>query len=121
MEATRRWAADGIVTNTVNPGGVATGLQRNFSQKQRDSLDAAEAAGVFKYKTVEQGAATSLVAAIAPELAHTGGHYLDDCREAYTVWNDAALAEHPHGVKERALDPALAERLWQVSSELLET
>lgn len=120
VEATRRWAADGIVTNAVNPGGVATGLQRNFSQKQRDSLDAAAAAGVFKYKTVEQGAATSLVAAIAPELAHTGGHYLDDCREAYTVWNDAALAEHPHGAKEWALDPALAERLWRVSSELLD-
>ncbi|QIB35278.1 SDR family NAD(P)-dependent oxidoreductase [Ancylobacter pratisalsi] len=119
VEATRRWAADGIVTNTVNPGGVATGLQRNFSQKQRESLNAAEAAGVFKYKTVEQGAATSVLAAIAPELAHTGGHYLDDCREAYTVWNDAALAEHPHGVKEWALDPALAERLWQVSGELI--
>jgi len=118
VEATRRWASDGIVTNAVNPGGVATGLQRNFSVKQRESLEAAEAAGIFEYKTVEQGAATSMVAAVAPEFAHTGGHYLDDCREAYTVPNDADLARHPHGVKEWALDPAAAERLWRVSADL---
>ena len=119
VEATRRWASDGIVANAVNPGGVATGLQRNFSVKQKESLDAAEAAGIFRYKTIGQGAATSLVAAVAPEFAHTGGHYLDDCREAYTVANDAALAQHSHGVKEWALDPVIAQRLWKVSTDLI--
>jgi len=119
VEATRLWAADGIVANAVNPGGVATGLQRNFTTQQKESLDAAEAAGVFAYKTVEQGAATSIVAAVAPEFARTGGHYLDDAREAYTVPNDAELAQHPHGVKEWALDPATAERLWVVSADLI--
>lgn len=119
VEATRRWASDGIVANAVNPGGVATGLQRNFSVQQHESLDAAAAAGVFEYKTIEQGAAASLVAAVSPEFAHTGGHYLDDSREAYTVPNDASLADHPHGVKEWALDPAAAERLWNVSADLL--
>ncbi|MFJ5293219.1 SDR family NAD(P)-dependent oxidoreductase [Streptomyces sp. NPDC088348] len=119
VEATRLWAPDGIVANAVNPGGVATGLQRNFTSRQRQSLDAAEAAGVFTYKTVEQGAATSIVAAVSPAFAHSGGHYLDDTQEAYTVPNDADLAQHPHGVKEWALDPATAERLWAVSTELL--
>jgi NAD(P)-dependent dehydrogenase (short-subunit alcohol dehydrogenase family) len=119
VEASRRWASDGIVANAVNPGGIATGLQRNFSAKQRESLDAAAAAGLFEYKTIEQGAATSLVAAVAPEFAHTGGHYLDDSQQAYTVPNDANLAEHPHGVKEWALDPAIAERLWKVSTDLV--
>ncbi|MFB6787404.1 SDR family NAD(P)-dependent oxidoreductase [Streptomyces olivaceus] len=119
VEATRLWASDGIVANAVNPGGVATGLQRNFTDRQKESLDAAEAAGVFTYKTVGQGAATSIVAATAPEFAHSGGHYLDDAREAYTVPNDADLAQHPHGVKEWALDPATAERLWTVSAGLL--
>lgn len=119
VEATRRWASEGIVTNAVNPGGVATGLQRNFTPQQRNSLDAAEAAGVFTYKTVEQGAATSVVAAVAPQFAHSGGHYLDDAREAYTVPNDADLTQHPHGVKEWALDPAAAQRLWVVSTDLL--
>ncbi|WP_026923126.1 SDR family NAD(P)-dependent oxidoreductase [Glycomyces arizonensis] len=119
VHATRLWAPDGIVANTVNPGGVATGLQRNFTPQQRQSLDAAEAAGLFTYKTIEQGAATSIVAAVFPAFAHSGGHYLDDAQEAYTVPNDADLAQHPHGVKEWALDPALAERLWTVSTELL--
>ncbi|MEU7406933.1 SDR family NAD(P)-dependent oxidoreductase [Streptomyces sp. NPDC044948] len=119
VEATRLWASDGIVANAVNPGGVATGLQRNFTARQKESLDAAEAAGVFTYKTVEQGAATSIVAAVAPEFAHSGGHYLDDAREAYTVPNDADLAQHPHGVKEWALDPATARRLWAASADLL--
>ncbi|MCR6493544.1 hypothetical protein [Cellulomonas sp. P24] len=99
--------------------GIATGLQRNFTTQQRESLDAAAASGVFTYKTVQQGAATTIVAATSPEFAHTGGHYLDDAQEAYTVANDADLAEHPHGVKWWALDPALAERLWVVSTELL--
>ncbi|WP_052868689.1 SDR family NAD(P)-dependent oxidoreductase [Streptomyces niger] len=119
VEATRRWASDGIVANAVNPGGVATGLQRNFTPQQKKSLDEAEAAGVFTYKTIEQGAATSIVAAVAPEFAHSGGHYLDDSQVAYTVPNDADLAQHPHGVKEWALDPTTAKRLWAVSTDLL--
>ena len=119
VEATRQWAADGIVANAVNPGGVATGLQRNFTVEQKASLDAAEAAGVFTYKTIEQGAATSIVAAVAPEFAHTGGHYLDDAREAYPVPNDADLAQHPHGVKEWALDPETAVHLWTISTQLI--
>ncbi|MBT2504264.1 SDR family NAD(P)-dependent oxidoreductase [Curtobacterium sp. ISL-83] len=119
VEATRRWASDGIVANTVNPGGVPTGLQRNFTPGQKASLDAAEAAGMFSYKTIGQGAATTIVAAVRPEFAHTGGHYLDDAQEAYTVPDDASLADHPHGVKAWALDPDAAERLWKVSSDLV--
>ncbi|MDT0263338.1 SDR family NAD(P)-dependent oxidoreductase [Jatrophihabitans lederbergiae] len=120
VEATRRWAAEGIVANAVNPGGVATGLQRNFTPQQKESLDAAEAAGVFTYKTIEQGAATSIVAAVAPQFARTGGHYLDDAQEAYTVPDNAELAQHPHGVKQWALDPAAAQRLWAVSADLIQ-
>jgi hypothetical protein len=107
------------VANAVNPGGVKTGLQRNFTQWQRESLDAAEAASVFTYKTIGQGAATTLVAAVAPEFGRTGGHYLDDCREAYTMTNDAALSAHSHGVKEWALDPDAARDLWAVSLRML--
>nr|WP_220196596.1 SDR family NAD(P)-dependent oxidoreductase [Ktedonospora formicarum] len=80
VEATRRWAADGIVANAVNPGGVATGLQRDFTQKQKDYLAAAEAAGVFVYKTVEQGAATTLVAAVAPNSPTPAGTILPTAR-----------------------------------------
>jgi NAD(P)-dependent dehydrogenase (short-subunit alcohol dehydrogenase family) len=118
VEITRRWADDGIVANAVNPGGVATGLQRHFTSGQRASLDAAEAAGIFAYKSIPQGAATTLVAAVDPAFAHSGGHYLDDCKEAYTVPDDAEMVDHPHGVKAWALDPSLATRLWTVSTEI---
>ena len=119
VEASRRWATDGIVANAVNPGGVSTGLQRDFTQKQKDYLAAAEASGVFVYKTAQQGAATTLVAAVAPEFAHTGGHYLDDGREAHTVADDADLFDNGHGVKQWALDPDAARRLWTVSLNLI--
>jgi NAD(P)-dependent dehydrogenase (short-subunit alcohol dehydrogenase family) len=119
VEASRRWATDGVVANAVNPGGVSTGLQRDFTQKQKDYLAAAEASGAFVYKTAQQGAATTLVAAVAPEFAHTGGHYLDDGREAYTVANDADLFSNSHGVKEWALDPEAARKLWTVSLHLI--
>jgi NAD(P)-dependent dehydrogenase (short-subunit alcohol dehydrogenase family) len=119
VEATRRWAADGIVANAVNPGGVATGLQRHFTQRQKDYLAEAEAVGAFAYKTAQQGAATTLVAAVAPEFAHTGGHYLDDAREAHTVPDDAELFENSHGVKQWAIDPDTAQKLWTVSVDLI--
>lgn len=119
VEATKRWRAEGIVANAVNPGGVATGLQRNFSAAQRESLAAAEAAGTFSWKTIGQGAATTLVAAVAPEFAGVGGRYLDDCREAYTVPDAATLAEHPHGVKRWALDPGAADELWRRSLDVI--
>ncbi|MEV5646748.1 SDR family NAD(P)-dependent oxidoreductase [Nocardia sp. NPDC052254] len=119
VEASRQWAGERIVANAVNPGGIRTGLQRNFTRRQRESLDAAEAAGVFAYKTVAQGAATTVVAAVAPEFEATGGHYLDDCREAYTVSDDADLSGHSHGVKQWALDPDTARRLWSVSCAML--
>jgi len=59
--------------------------------------------------------ATTLVAAVAPEFAHTGGHYLDDGGEAHTVGNDADLFENSHGVKEWVLVPDAAQKLWTVS------
>jgi NAD(P)-dependent dehydrogenase (short-subunit alcohol dehydrogenase family) len=119
VEATRRWAAEGITANAVNPGGIATGLQRHFPQEVHDEFDRLEAEGVFTYKTPQQGAATTLVAAVAPEFANTGGHYLDDANEARTVPDDADPGENPHGVKNWALDPAAAEKLWTVSLDLL--
>ncbi len=115
VEATRRWAEDGIVANALMPGGIMTNLQRHVSQDVLDGWEKAQADGSVTFKTTEQGAATTLVAAVAPEFA-TGGHYLEDCVEAPTVADDAKART---GVREYALDAGNAERLWQVSAELL--
>ncbi|WP_040800099.1 hypothetical protein [Nocardia higoensis] len=61
-----------------------------------------------------------MVAAIAPEFEATGGHYLDDCREAYTIDDDADLADHPHGVERWAIDPDAARELWSISRATLD-
>ena len=116
----QRRASDGRPGADEGGPGTSVRLQQNFTSWQRESLDAAEATGVFTYKSIEQGAATTLVAAVAPEFERTGGHYLDDCREAYTVSNDADLSSHSHGVKAWAVDPAAARELWTVSSRALD-
>jgi len=87
---------------------------------QRASLDADEPPRL-RLQDSSAGRRDHHVAAVAPELASTGGHYLDDAQAAYTVGNDATLDQHPHGVKEWSPNPALAEQLWDVSINLLHT
>jgi len=118
VEATRRWASDGIVANALMPGGIMTNLQRHVPQSTKDDWAKMIESGRFVPKTPQQGAATTLVAAVAPQFAGTGGHYLEDCNEAPTVTNDAQVQA---GVREWALDPAQAQRLWDVTLGLLAT
>lgn len=115
VEATRRWADDGIVANALMPGGIMTNLQRHVSQDVIDGWEKAQRDGTVTFKTPEQGAATTLVAAVSPEFA-TGGHYLEDCQEARTVGDDEQTRS---GVRAYALDPGNARRLWEVSEELV--
>ncbi|MDO9409308.1 SDR family NAD(P)-dependent oxidoreductase [Patulibacter sp.] len=119
VEATRRWAADGITANALMPGGIWTPLQRHWSPEKRRAAEeqsrAAEATGLFAMKTPEQGAATSVYVATAPELQGVGGRYFEDCHEAETVDELQGI----HGVLPHALDPEDARRLWDVSEELV--
>ena len=119
VELTRRWAADGVTANALMPGGIWTPLQRHWSAEQRAAAErqagAAEATGAFHMKTTEQGAATSVFLATAPQLQGVGGRYFEDCHEAQVVEQLAGLS----GVLPHALDPDDARRLWDVSEELL--
>lgn len=118
VEASRRWAGDGVVAHAVMPGGILTGLQQHVSQEVKDGWAAMAERGEVVFKTTQQGAATTLVAATDPALGEVGGRYLEDCQVAPTVADDAEVRA---GVREWALDPAAAARLWQVSDELLAT
>jgi NAD(P)-dependent dehydrogenase (short-subunit alcohol dehydrogenase family) len=112
VEATRRWAGDGITANAVHPGAIfATSLTRHMDPAMVEQLRTAET-----YKTTEQGAATSVLVATAPQLAGIGGRYFEDCNEA-TVLDDPADGATA-GVAAYALDPANAERLWEVSASV---
>jgi NAD(P)-dependent dehydrogenase (short-subunit alcohol dehydrogenase family) len=118
VEATRRWSADGIVANAVMPGGIATPLQRHLpSHYAADALDAFRAAGT-DFKTVEQGAATSVLLAASPLLEGVGGRYFENCHEAVQVERRGKPGQG--GVAPYALDPANAERLWELSLKLIQ-
>jgi NAD(P)-dependent dehydrogenase (short-subunit alcohol dehydrogenase family) len=119
VEATRRWAADGITANALMPGGIATPLQRHVlaadPDYMRKAADRYGRAGMA-LKKPEQGAATSVLLAAHPELEGIGGRYFEDCNEAPVV---DRRPESGMGVARYALDPANAERLWDVSLELM--
>lgn len=118
VEATRRWAGDGITANALMPGGIWTNLQRHTDPAQLEQWKEAERrAPGSVMKTPEQGAATTVLLATAPELAGVGGRYFEDCNEAPVVPGDDE--ERTEGVRDYAVDPVAAERLWDVSLELL--
>ena len=117
VEATRRWAADGITANALMPGGIWTRLQRHWDPAVLAAAKASTEAAGWTAKTPEQGAATSVLLAVSPLLEGIGGRYFEDCREADVV---PEIVAGLHGVRDYALDPAAATRLWDVSAELLE-
>ncbi|QHC71850.1 SDR family NAD(P)-dependent oxidoreductase [Rathayibacter sp. VKM Ac-2801] len=111
LEATRRWEDDGIAGSAVMPGGIWTDLQRHW-----DPAVLADMKRRYPAKTVEQGAATSVYVATRAELGVGTPGYYEDCHPAKVV---AAIQGGVHGVLSHALDPASADRLWEVSERLL--
>jgi len=112
--------ADNVQVFAVHPGGIWTPLQRHLSTEEKIERGWIDEAGnqLVKFKTPEQGAATTLFAATSPQLDGLGGVYLEDCDVAEAVAEDADPATTWSGVKAYATDPAQAERLWALSAEM---
>ena len=108
VEATRRWATDGIFANALNPGAIATNLQRHTGGLKTPPE---------RRKTPQQGAATSLLLATSPLLDNIGGRYFEDCNESAVV--SARPTDFGGGVAPYAIAPANAARLWEVATQLL--
>jgi hypothetical protein len=79
----------------------------------QEEVDAAASSGE-EFKSPEQGAATSVLVATWPGLTGVGGRYFEDCNEA-----ELNQPGSNRGVAAYALDPQTAQRLWQVSLEML--
>ena len=107
VEATRRWSGEAIYANALNPGAIATGLQKHTGGLKTPK---------DRQKTVAQGAATSVLLAASPLLDKVGGRYFEDCNEAVVVTRRPADYA---GVAWYALDAANAERLWDTALGLL--
>ncbi|MER5214368.1 SDR family NAD(P)-dependent oxidoreductase [Streptomyces sp. NPDC002838] len=122
VEAARRWSDDGITANALMPGGIQTNLGRYMGEAEMalfmTHLQALIGEGTplpeMSFKTVEQGAATSVLLASSPVLDGVSGRYFEDCDEAPLHQPGTNTGVAPH-----ALDPEAAERLWKVSEQLL--
>lgn len=108
VEATRRWADDGIIANALNPGAIATNLQKHTGGLKTPPE---------RRKTPTQGAATSVLLAASPLLEGIGGRYFEDCNEAQTVARRPT--DFSGGVAPYALDGDNAHRLWEVPLRLV--
>lgn len=119
VEANRRWANDGITANAVHPGAIFdTSLSRHMDAETLENL---RTSGMYFRKTIAQGAATSVLVAVSPQLEGTGGRYFEDCNEAAEIAPDATdLPSFRHGVAAYALDPANAKHLWDLSQSLIQ-
>ncbi len=112
VEVTARWADDGIVSNALNPGAIATGLQ-----KHTGGLRTPEE---FQ-KSVGQGAATSVFLAASPVVEGIGGRYFENNNEADVVAERSENLGRASGVAPYALDDDNASRLWREATSLIST
>jgi len=113
VEASRRWAEDGILANAVMPGAIRTAGVENLkiSAEQIAMLESSRIPGnEMVWRTPQQGAATSVLIATHPLFNGIGGRYFEDCNEA-----GPAVPGISRGIALYALDPVAAKRLWDLS------
>lgn len=112
----RRGAERGILAFSVHPGGIMTELQRHVPREELLSRGWIDEDGTPnpRFKTPAEGASTGLWAATATELVERSGAYCEDCSIKGIVAPDHSDMT-TGGVKEWAIDPEAAERLWALS------
>ena len=115
--AAERWAGDGITANALMPGNIAdTSLARHMDMDQVAAFIASGELALPPQKSVEQGAATSVLLAASPTVQGVTGAYFEDCARSEPVTERAGAVA---GVAPYALDRDNAARLWTVSEDLV--
>jgi NAD(P)-dependent dehydrogenase (short-subunit alcohol dehydrogenase family) len=122
VEFDRRHRGRGVRATAVHPGGIRTELQRHYSDEEEAALVASinqsnAAAGLppFRYKTVPQGAATTVWAGVVADADAVGGHYCEDCHVAPVATGDGIT----DGVRPYAVNPQRAQALWTKAEEMI--
>ena len=116
----KRGQQHGIRAFAAHPGGIVTDLIRYMTDEESSAWGIYRENGVAKtvperFKTIEQGAATTVWCAVSPQLNNKGGVYCADCDIAPMVPADSDLNS---GVRSWAVDKAAAEALWILSEKL---
>lgn len=124
VELDRRHRARGVRATALHPGGIKTELVRHLTDgtlegmlEQINAALAAEGRPPYQWKTVAQGAATSVWAAFVARAEDIGGRYCEDCHVSEVT--AANVSPTAPGVRPYALDPANAKALWAISEELV--
>ncbi|MGC1563994.1 MAG: SDR family NAD(P)-dependent oxidoreductase [Bradyrhizobium sp.] len=122
----RRHRGRGVRAAAVHPGVIETELARHVDPARIQALidqiskeRAAEGKEPFQWKTVPQGAATSVWAAVVAPAEEIGGKYCENCHVGEVVADSAAISGVSEGVRGYALDPNNAEALWKKSEEMV--
>jgi NAD(P)-dependent dehydrogenase (short-subunit alcohol dehydrogenase family) len=122
----RRHRGNGIRAAAVHPGGVQTELDRHVDPiqiqgiiEQTNKRLASEGKAPFQLKTIPQGAATSVWAAVVAPADEIGGRYCENCHVGRVVSDDVTITATSEGVRGYALDPKNAEALWKKSEEMV--
>jgi NAD(P)-dependent dehydrogenase (short-subunit alcohol dehydrogenase family) len=122
VEFDRRHKDRGVRATALHPGGIHTELGRHLDDGALEALveqinATAKEAGTdtFEFKSIPQGAATSVWAAAVADADAIGGRYLEDCHVAGLVEGEGLRA----GVRAYALDPDNAKALWAKSEEMV--
>ena len=122
VEFDRRHKARGVRATAVHPGGIQTELGRHMTpevmQQLMDNINTANAAAnapAFTFKTIPQGAATSVWSGVVAPAEEVGGLYCEDCHVAERVEDETLRG----GVRAYALDPDRAKALWAKSEEMV--
>ncbi len=122
----QRHQARGVRAAAVHPGGIHTELGRHMDEGQMTALVerinsqlVSEGKAPFQFKTVPQGAATSVWAAVVAGAEEVGGRYCENCHVSEVVADDVVITPVSEGVRRYALDPANAAALWRKSEEMV--
>ena len=121
-----RHRSRGVRAAAVHPGGIQTELSRHMGtgalQKLVEGLNqqlAAEGKGPFQFKSIPQGAATSVWAAVVATSDEVGGRYCENCHVGQMVPDNVLITPVSEGVRRYALDAKNAEALWKKSEEMV--
>jgi NAD(P)-dependent dehydrogenase (short-subunit alcohol dehydrogenase family) len=116
----------GVRAAAVHPGGIQTELGRYAEPGRIEKLVeqinaqlAAQGKGPFQWKTVPQGAATSVWSGVVASADEIGGQYCENCHVGKVVPDDVPIAVISEGVRAYAVDRKNAEALWKKSEELV--
>src|SRR5467141_2146588 len=123
----KRHRGQGVRAAAVHPGGIRTELGRHIDPsriqgivEQMNQQLAAEGKAPFQWKTIPQGAATSVWAGVVAPADEIGGRYCENCHVGHVVADNVTISAISEGVRGYALDPKNAEALWKKSEELVE-